>query len=103
MGVMPGSDFCASSRPWYAEALKERSLMPPVSVTSQARNLAPAVVDDVDDDDDVDDVVEDPVLPLVGVLLPQAARAIAAMPRAPSVFTAFFMRYLLLFTRQRYL
>ena len=36
--VSPGTAAAATFKPWYAEALKERSLIPPVSVTSQARN-----------------------------------------------------------------
>ena len=31
----------ASLRPWYADELKERSSMPPVSVTMQAERLPP--------------------------------------------------------------
>ena len=49
---MVGSDLLASRRPCHADALNDRSWMPPVSVTTHATNVAAlAIVEDVVDAD----------------------------------------------------
>ena len=69
--MRPGTAVAATFRPAYADALKDRSLIPPVSVTSQALKL-------VDAERAVSAALDAELEVVAPVLVPTATRATAA-------------------------
>jgi hypothetical protein len=78
---LPGSAACAFCMPCQDAALKDRSSMPPVSVTMQPRNLP---VDEAREADPDDGALDDGVLDDGELALVAGPHAVANKAMAPS-------------------